>query len=78
MRIGDRVIFKPYGDKNSDNWRHGVIVAPGYGPSGGHDHVFVRYDETGRTNATAVTALTLESSDEDRPNPAPDTRSQDD
>ncbi|MCB7130071.1 MAG: hypothetical protein J3T61_11105 [Candidatus Brocadiales bacterium] len=60
MRIGDRVIFKPYGDKNPDNWLHGVIVAPGYGPSGGDDHVFVRYDKTNRTNATAVKALTVD------------------
>ena len=64
MRIGDRVIFKPYGEKNSDNWRCGVIVARGYGPpSCADDHVFVRYDKTGRTNATAVKALTV---DEDK------------
>jgi len=66
MRIGDRVVFKPYGEKNSDNWRRGVIVARGYGPSGGHDHLFVRYDETDQTNATAIKALTLESADEDK------------
>ena len=60
MKIGDRVTFKPYGGKNPDKWLHGVVVARGYGPSGGADHVFVRYDKTNRTNATAVQALTLE------------------
>ena len=64
MRIGDRVIFKPYGEKNPDRWLHGTVVARGYGPSGGDDHVFVRYDKSDRTNATAVKALTLESSGE--------------
>ena len=62
LRIGDRVVFCPYGDKNPEKWRRGVIVAKGYGPpSCAADHVFVRYDKTNRTNATAVRALTLES-----------------
>lgn len=60
MKIGDRVGFKPRGDEQNPNaWRYGVIVKGGGGPHE-HDHCFVRYDDTGRTNATAYSCLFFE------------------
>lgn len=62
MNVGDRVFFTPANRaKTVENQRHGVITSL----CGGAEWVAVKYDATGRTQATAIRSLTLEPTDND-------------